>query len=166
VQISGLSQVSGSDIPGSPVLPHLTSLAPGSPGSLAEQQIMLASQPESARVAREFTAAALLAWRLSTVADAAVTIVSELVTNAILYGSCYEADADEPAIVGLILRRTPCELTFIVTDRSTSPPADAATPGPCAESGRGLGVVEALADKWGWTSHGLAAKSVWATIYL
>jgi anti-sigma regulatory factor (Ser/Thr protein kinase) len=166
VQISGLSQASASDLPGSPVRPHLVPLEAGSHETRAELQIMLASEPESASVAREFTTAALRAWRLGMVADAAVTIVSELVTNAILHGSCHDPDAAEPAIVGLKLRSSANELTVIVSDRSTSPPADAATPGPCAESGRGLGVVEALADRWGWTSQGIAAKAVWATIYL
>jgi anti-sigma regulatory factor (Ser/Thr protein kinase) len=166
VQTSGLSQASGSDVQGLPAGPHLTALEPGLPGTSAERQIMLASQPGSVRVAREFTTAVLRDWRLSTYADAAVTVVSELVTNAILHGSCDETDADEPAIVGLELRHTPHTLTLIVTDGSASPPAQAATPGPCAESGRGLGVVEALADQWGWTSLGAAAKAVWATLYL
>jgi anti-sigma regulatory factor (Ser/Thr protein kinase) len=141
-------------------------LEPGAQEPAAERQIMLASRPASVRVARDFTIAALRAWRLSMVADAAVTVVSELVTNAILHGSCDETEADESAIVGLELRRTSHKLTFIVTDGSASPPARAATPGPCAESGRGLGVVEALADQWGWTSLGVAAKAVWATFYV
>lgn len=166
MQTSGLSHAGGSDVQGWPAGPHLVALDPGTQESAAERQIMLASRPASVRVAREFTTAVLQAWRLGMLADAAVTVVSELVTNAILYGSCDEADADESAIVGLELRRTHHELTFTVTDGSVSPPAQAATPGPCAESGRGLGVVDALADQWGWTSLGVAAKAVWATFYL
>jgi anti-sigma regulatory factor (Ser/Thr protein kinase) len=166
VQTSGLSQASGGEVHSMPAGPHLMALHPGQEQTSAERQMMLASRPGSVRVAREFTTLALRAWRLTTVTDAAVTIVSELVTNAILHGSWDETDAAEPAIVGLELRRTPHELTFVVTDASASPPARAATPGPCAESGRGLGVVEALADQWGWTSLGAAAKAVWATIYL
>jgi anti-sigma regulatory factor (Ser/Thr protein kinase) len=166
VQTSGLSQASGGEVQGLPAGPRLMALQPDLQETSAERQIMLASRPGSVRVAREFTALALRTWRLGAVTDAAVTIVSELVTNAILHGSWDANDAAEPAVVGLELRRTPHELTFIVTDASASPPAHAATPGPCAESGRGLGVVEALADQWGWTSLGAAAKAVWATICL
>ncbi len=110
--------------------------------------------------------AVLWAWRLGPMADAAVTVVSELVTNAVLYGSGPQAGQAEAEHVGLTLRHTRDELTVIVTDGNTSPPAHPATPGPYAESGRGLRVVDALADQWGWTSLGVAAKAVWATICL
>ena len=166
MQTSGLSQDSGSDVHRGPGRPRLIALEPGSPAACAEQQIMLANRAGSAREAREFTKAVLWAWRLGPIADTAVTVVSELVTNAILHGSGQDADRGEPAHVGLILRHTRGELTVIVTDANTSSPAHAAAPGPDAESGRGLRVVDALADQWGWTMLGGTAKAVWATICL
>jgi anti-sigma regulatory factor (Ser/Thr protein kinase) len=165
VQTSGLSQASGSDVHLGPGRPQLIAVEPGSSAACAEQQITLPSRAGSAREAREFTLAALWAWRLGPTADAAVTIVSELVTNAILHGSGQQADPGEPAPVGLTLRHTRDELTMIVTDSNTNPPVHAAA-SPDAESGRGLCVIDALADRWGSTAVGAAAKAVWATISL
>jgi anti-sigma regulatory factor (Ser/Thr protein kinase) len=166
MQTSGLSHASGSDLPRGPARPYLITLETGSSGACAEQQIILASQAGSAREAREFTMAALRAWRLGTMADAAMIVVSELVTNAILHGSCHDADADERGQVLLALHRTGDRVTIITTDGNANPPVLAVPPDPSAESGRGLGVVDALAEQWGWTRLGVAAKAVWATLCL
>src|SRR5437764_13145689 len=52
-----------------------------------QHRITLPSVPESARTAREFTAAALRAWQLGPLIDDAIVIASELVTNAIRHGT-------------------------------------------------------------------------------
>jgi anti-sigma regulatory factor (Ser/Thr protein kinase) len=144
--------------------PYPLTLEAGSSGLCAERQVVLASQAGSVGEAREFTRAALQTWRIGTLADAATIVVSELVTNAILHGSCN--DADEPALVLLALRRTGDMVTIITTDGNTRPPELAVPADPSAENGRGLGVVNALADQWGWTILSVTAKAVWATLRL
>src|SRR5215472_8487533 len=52
-----------------------------------QRRITLPSVPESAKAAREFTAAALRQWHLDPLVPDAVLIASELITNAISHGS-------------------------------------------------------------------------------
>jgi len=164
MQDSSPSQAISRGLPRGSARPYPPTLETGSSGPCAEQQVVLASQAGSVGEAREFTRAALQAWRMGTLADIATIVVSELVTNAILHGSCNEAD--EPAPVMLALHRTGDTVTIITTDGNTRPPVLAVSADPSAETGRGLGVVNALADQWGWTILSVAAKAVWATVRL
>ena len=85
----------------------------------------------------------------------AVLIISELVTNAYLAMTEYDSLAGQ-APRGLIvfsLRIFDNRLLIEVTDTSPKvpildPPCDG-----CAESGRGLGIVEAVSDDWGFFFH-------------
>ena len=88
--------------------------------------------------ARRATQDALLRWRLPELVDAVVLAVSELVTNVVRYG--------RPP-VSLDLRRQPQQVRVEVHDGDpTEPPRARGDVGPDAESGRGLAIVEALAD--------------------
>jgi anti-sigma regulatory factor (Ser/Thr protein kinase) len=129
-----------------------------------QRRITLPPVPESAKVAREFTVAALHQWHLDPLISDAVLIASELVTNAISYGS--QQAGDEAG--------TPVELTWsyqvsrlicVITDRAMEPPVPAATD-PDSESGHGLQIVGALAAAWGWTMLGTGEKAVWAALHL
>jgi anti-sigma regulatory factor (Ser/Thr protein kinase) len=89
------------------------------------------------------------------IADA-VLVISELVTNAYLAMTDYDALAGQaPGIsVDFSLRLFADHLLIEVIDSSSKvpvldPPCDG-----CAESGRGLGIVEALSDNWGFFFHG------------
>ncbi|MET9497054.1 ATP-binding protein [Streptomyces sp. NPDC006552] len=99
---------------------------------------------QSVPAAREFTRAALAAWGKTARADDILLCVSELTTNALLHGV--------PPGRGFLLRITRDEaegtVHVEVHDSGTGTPAVprwSAT----AENGRGLILVEALADTWG-----------------
>lgn len=95
----------------------------------------------------------------------AVLLISELVTNAYLAMSAYDALAGQApgATVDFSLRLFDDHLLIEVIDTSSKvpvldPPCDG-----CAESGRGLGIVEALSDDWGFFFHG-GRKVVYAIL--
>ena len=116
--------------------------------------------PTSASVflARRSTRQLLTAWGVGrTVVDAAELVVSELVTNA-------ARQSEDP--VDVVLTCVGPVLRMEVTDTSHRMPLPPVTDvHPDATSGRGLMLVEALADRWGVQSAGLG-KRVWAEIDL
>ncbi|MGA5701613.1 ATP-binding protein [Peterkaempfera bronchialis] len=82
-------------------------------------------------------------------------IAGELIANAVLHG-CRG--------VGLARLRVTAQddgLLVEVFDPSPARPS-AVVSRPDAESGRGLLMVEALADEWGVVDHGGSGKTVWA----
>jgi anti-sigma regulatory factor (Ser/Thr protein kinase) len=100
--------------------------------------------------ARQMATAQLRAWGLGDVAYVTELVVSELVTNAIRYGS-------EPIQLRLIYDRT---LICEVSDgNSTSPHLRRAR--TFDEGGRGLLLVAQLTTDWG-TRHTLTGKTIWA----
>ena len=94
--------------------------------------------PQNVRHARRITRTALAAWDAHDLVDSAETVVSELVTNALLYGR---------GPVDLTLALTGRHLRIAVTDEGTSLPVprDAAED---AQSGRGLTIVGMLVESW------------------
>jgi anti-sigma regulatory factor (Ser/Thr protein kinase) len=94
--------------------------------------------PRNVRHARRITRTALSAWGVSELVDSAEMVVSELVTNALRYGS---------GPVDLTLALTETGLRIAVTDEGTTLPA-ARDAGPDAQGGRGLQIVELLAESW------------------
>lgn len=112
--------------------------------------------PKAAEVAREAVAVALHGTEADLLDDARL-ITSELATNAFASGS--------PPLVLCVDRTTPptggLEVEITVTDGGCCHPAPSApsAPGEDAESGRGLVIVEALADAWALTTgtHGTRA---------
>ncbi|MEV6551711.1 ATP-binding protein [Streptomyces sp. NPDC051597] len=83
--------------------------------------------------------------------EAVKLVVSELVTNAIVH-------AGGRATVGLYY--DDCCLLVVVRDNSSTQPRRAEASAE-AESGRGLVLVNALAERNGW-AHTQAGKKVWA----
>ena len=120
---------------------------------------VLPSTPESVRIARFHVRAALRYHGLIEYADDAVMITSELVTNAIRH-----AGEDPAETIGVTLARVldQVALGVIVTDSSPEGPVMHETPGT-SERGRGLQVVEALSDHWGWHPEP-GGKAVYAVI--
>lgn len=101
-------------------------------------RVELAQDDETPGRARRLTRQVLLDWRLPGLVDAVVLVVSELVTNAVRYG--------RPPL-SMELRRQPREVRLAVHDGNPAEPdtADGAA-AALAESGRGMGIVDVLAD--------------------
>lgn len=127
------------------------SVEPGSTVSAYELQL----EPERSNVslARRFVMDAVHRLGRERFADIAELLTSELVTNAVLHAG---------TTVTLRVLEDEDGLRVEVTDQSAGAPqrrrysAEAAT-------GRGLGLVEALASAWG-TSTGSPGKTVWFTL--
>ena len=113
-------------------------------------RLVLPPHPTSARAAREHVAEVLEAVALHDLVDTATLLVSEVVTNAVLH-----AGTD----IELSCRVDHGSVCVEVRDRS------AVTPMPRhydagAMTGRGLGMVELLAHRWGVDSDE-QGKTVW-----
>ncbi len=114
----------------------------------------------SVREARDFTIATLRRWGATQRSEDVAIVVSELLTNALLHALPPAASrARWPIRLGL-LQPGPCVLCA-VADPSELAPAPK-TPGDLAETGRGLSIVCALSDKWGYTTPGDMGTVVWA----
>jgi len=127
-------------------------------------RITLPPVPESARVARDFTTAALRKWHLDPLISDAIVIASELVTNAISHGTA-ASGSEGPGLVELTWSYQISRLICVITDRAAEPPVMAPADTD-AESGHGLQIVAALAAAWGWTMLGTGEKAVWAALHL
>ncbi|WP_367318286.1 ATP-binding protein [Streptomyces sp. HUAS ZL42] len=104
----------------------------------------------SAARARRLAAGQLIDWELSSLIDTAQLLISEAVTNAIRHA---------PGPIRLSLRRYATALRCEVEDASAQTPQRNVV-GDDAEGGRGLALLDALADSWG--SHQTpGGKSVW-----
>ncbi len=118
----------------------------------------------SVHAARDFTLATLRRWDASERSQDVAIVVSELVTNALRHALTEAGDPRRrwPIRVGL-LRFGPCVLCA-VGDPSRAVPAPR-MPGSLAETGRGLHIICALSDQWGYTTPNELGKVVWATFY-
>jgi anti-sigma regulatory factor (Ser/Thr protein kinase) len=95
-------------------------------------------------------------------------IVSELVTNAyrVTYPDTRQRGrpaSRKAAHISLTLWRLPGQIVIGVTDHDKNPPlrSDA---GADAESGRGLTLVQALSDQWGYRPLPAGGKVVYAIL--
>ncbi|WP_411082737.1 ATP-binding protein [Streptomyces sp. cmx-18-6] len=94
------------------------------------------------------------------VREAAVLVLSELVTNAVAADAYVEA----PDTIGVeVVVDTSGRVALYVTDSNDRPipPAPADVPAD-DESGRGLLLLDALADAHGWAPRTCGGKCVWA----
>lgn len=104
----------------------------------------------SAADARHHAERVLRAWDLDAVVDAARLLVSELVINVVLHAG---TDAE------LVLRRDDGGLRVEVSDGSAQVPLRRSY-APSAPTGRGLLILDDLADDWG-VEVGDGSKTVW-----
>jgi anti-sigma regulatory factor (Ser/Thr protein kinase) len=123
---------------------------------------LLSSTRRGARLARLLAAEQLRAWPVSPgVTERAEQIVAELAANAALHGRVSSRDFR----LTLTLDTTAGLLRVAVIDARgehlPSPPAECGTPLD-TESGRGLLLVTALADRWGVEPYPPGGKAVWA----
>ncbi|MFE4665414.1 ATP-binding protein [Streptomyces sp. NPDC056716] len=118
---------------------------------------LLAPTPLGARLARHHTIEQLHTWGLPL--DPAEHIVAELAANAAVHGRVPGRS------FRLLLYVVGDTLRIEVSDtRGDDLPRTQGHTVPDAESGRGLVIVEALADRWGVTSGPPPRKTVWAEI--
>lgn len=151
---------------GPTVLPaHRTaSLAAASRPTAKSATLRLSGSTEGCAQAREFTERVLGEWELSECRDDALTVVSELAANAVLHGRKSDTPDDAESDVWLRLTRRTGHLVCAVTDQGAGLPHTAHAPNVLSEHGRGLFIVEALSQHWGWTRHTPLCKTVWAML--
>jgi anti-sigma regulatory factor (Ser/Thr protein kinase) len=117
----------------------------------------------SARAPRRLTRNALHEWGLSALAEDAETIVGEFIANAVTHASDRDLKTKREHL-GLRLFRRNGEVICAVLDPSDAAPVLKA-PGGVEEAGRGLQMVDALSDVWGWSPLAGRGKAVWAILF-
>jgi len=137
----------------------------------APSVVALALTPgtQPAKTARRFTQATLVRWGLESLADDAEVIVAELVANAVCHTEVGAAVEDRnphrgDTRIGLRLFRRAGEVMCAVLDPSDAAPVLRA-PNFETEYGRGLQLVDALCDVWGWSPVVGRGKAVWAILF-
>ena len=114
--------------------------------------LLLPSVPESSGVCREFVRSAFEQWGLEHGLDDTLLLVSELCSNVIRH-------AGTPMVVGVVWEPTAHLVHVGVRDDSSGMPS-VRTPGELAQSGPGLRIVDAVAQRWG-VQPLPAGKIVW-----
>ncbi|MFI5619526.1 ATP-binding protein [Streptomyces sp. NPDC051567] len=86
-------------------------------------------------------------------AETLILLISELVTNAVVHTGC-------PAVLRMLFGGPGVRVE--VADRSDRAPAPRQATGDDT-GGRGLELVDGLADRWGWQREG-AGKRIWCEV--
>lgn len=128
--------------------------------------------PTAPRLSRGFVGATLMGWGLSTLTDITELLVSELSTNVVRASSNpdgslrYDREGKLPLLwIRLLSDRARLLIEVWDTVPATLGAPVARHPEPDEESGRGLEIIETLADEWGWeTVPGWPGKKVWALL--
>lgn len=118
------------------------------------RQMPLPLAGAAAGLARRATRDALAAWQMAHLEEAAVLVVSELVTNAVLHART------GASAMALRLEISGDRLRIEVHDGNPGGP-EPRTPAGLDESGFGLMLVDAMTDKWG-VLQTATGKAVWA----
>ncbi|MFI8850972.1 ATP-binding protein [Streptomyces sp. NPDC053499] len=115
-------------------------------------------EAESVSRARSLVSAAISTWGLSHLIDDGTLVVSELVTNAVQHTDCSQVRVS----ITLTLRQ---RVRIAVSDRSIDLPEPNLVEDGAGdeEAGRGLLLVELLADYWDVKLHRWG-KTVWADL--
>jgi anti-sigma regulatory factor (Ser/Thr protein kinase) len=126
-------------------------------------QVQLEIRPDPAEVgrARRWARSRLAGSGIKAdeaLAETLILLVSELVTNAVVHTGC-------PAVLRLSLPGAATEPSIVrleVADSSDRAPVPTCADGD-ATGGRGLALVDGLADRWGWSSEGVG-KRIWCEL--
>ncbi|GGX18911.1 ATP-binding protein [Streptomyces malachitofuscus] len=127
-------------------------------------QVQLEIRPDPAEVgrARRWARSRLAGSGIGVdepLAETLILLVSELVTNAVVHTGC-------PAVLRLSLPGAEAAEEAIVrlevADRSDRAPVPRCVDGE-STGGRGLALVDGLADRWGWSAEG-AGKRIWCEL--
>jgi Histidine kinase-like ATPase domain len=115
----------------------------------------------SVRAARDFTVAILRRWGTAERGHDIAVVVSELLTNALQHALPEPAGTWPPRPIRLGLLQQGPGVLCAVADPCRAVPV-LRTPGSLAETGRGLQMIRALSDRWGYTPPTGTGKVVWA----
>ncbi|MFC5013788.1 ATP-binding protein [Streptomyces lienomycini] len=150
-------EITGRPFPG----PYATGPVPGDrPASVV---LSVACSREGFARARVFARDTLRGWSLADRGDDAVLVITELVSNAVKHAVPSAAAGAPEVRLGLVLHSA--HLTLTVSDPGDNEPVfDPSDGSALQEHGRGLRIVDALAEEWGWTPRFPAGKTVWATL--
>lgn len=137
-------------------------------------QVQLEVRPDPAEVgrARRWARSRLAGSGIGAdepLAETLILLISELVTNAVVHTGC-------PAVLRMRLSEAPDApdapeeaagagpgtVRVEVADVSARPPRQRHADGE-ATNGRGLELVDGLADRWGWQAEG-TGKSIWCEV--
>ncbi|MFJ2767464.1 ATP-binding protein [Streptomyces sp. NPDC087300] len=122
----------------------------------------LPPHPASVPLARTRVRDHLSAWGHASgraTLDDTVLLVSELATNAILHGPVVERDFE---VAVTVLADGSCFIE--VSDEGPAEPEPRVTDAWEDEGGRGLRLLDTLADAWGVWRRGSHGKTVWALV--
>ncbi|MER7140954.1 ATP-binding protein [[Kitasatospora] papulosa] len=122
----------------------------------------ITSDEASVSRSRSFIRRTLAQWELPAQSDNALIIGGELVSNAVQHALPHIDGPQEACWIGLL--QNPEHLVIAVTDPSPCPPAPFYDGDVFGERGRGLAIVNALAETWGWTPPRPEGKTVWAAL--
>ncbi|MBX9359928.1 ATP-binding protein [Streptomyces massasporeus] len=111
--------------------------------------------------ARSFTRDTLHSWSLDHRCDDATLVITELTANAATHAARRCPGVPEIRL-GFLL--DPTHLLVTVADADDHPPVYAPTGTSLEEHGRGLRIVDALSEEWGWAPTPPAGKTVWARL--
>ncbi|MFE5191711.1 ATP-binding protein [Streptomyces sp. NPDC056628] len=118
-------------------------------------------KPSTAEIGRGLVRDVLGVWHLDGLADRAALIVTELIANACRHTPCSE-------IRLTVARPDTTRLRVGVVDREPARLPILSQAADDDESGRGLLLVDAVADRWGYDLHGSGrrpwGKEVWAEL--
>ncbi|MEV7787625.1 ATP-binding protein [Streptomyces sp. NPDC088106] len=117
--------------------------------------------PGSLKSIRRFIRETIGAWGLTALADDLTSAVNELTTNAVQHALTAPDEARGRAWLGMT--RAGNTVMCAVTDPSPTPPLRR-RPACLAEAGRGLAVVDALTDQWGYAATAPGGKAVWVRL--
>lgn len=133
--------------------------------------MMLAATMNAAGTARRYASSVLGRWGLDALQASANLLVTELVTNAIkatgiakpdpTYGEIYESVKP----IFLCLYKHSGRIVIEVWDASREVPKRRA-PSDDDEGGRGMILIEGIAEAWGYRWPKSGGKVVWCTVVL
>ncbi|KAF4411099.1 ATP-binding protein [Streptomyces lycii] len=137
----------------------------GSPARAPQMTVRLSSTSRGARLARRLTGQQLADWGFpydSAVSQAVTAVVAELAANAVTHGRV----ADRVFRLGIRLGRDTVRVEVTDTRPDRMPPIATGRPDADAESGRGLLLVAAYADRWGCETRTVGTKTAWVEVDL
>ncbi|MEU4835749.1 ATP-binding protein [Streptosporangium sp. NPDC023615] len=136
-------------------------------GVTTEHYLELSVFPTSPYYARVHVQRVLEGWRRDDLVETARLLVSELVSNAVKAHTSCRAVAETahlgPDRIWMDLYLVGETVVLRVWDADRNPPL-LRDPGPDDESGRGLHLVDLLANDWGYYRPTPGGKIVWCTL--